>query len=151
MTQLLQFQDMLLYTREKAKLVKLNIHNFLETYMYIRYIIILLYYICWASFPLGASPIAQEEKPTDSLYQTSHFFHTQSAGKVYLHFDNTSYFMRESIWYKANIVNAETLIPEVKSKILYVDLFNQEGVIVKRNRHYIKKECVRGVSIFQTH
>ena len=47
--------------------------------------------------------------------------------------------MRESIWYKANIVNAETLIPEVKSKILYVDLFNQEGVIVKRNRHYIKE------------
>ncbi|MCS2387144.1 hypothetical protein NXV57_01460 [Bacteroides thetaiotaomicron] len=52
--------------------------------------------------------------------------------------------MRESIWYKANIVNAETLIPEVKSKILYVDLFNQEGVIVKRNRHYIKEGMCSG-------
>ena len=113
--------------------------------MYIRYIIILLYYICWASFPLGASPIAQEEKPTDSLYQNISLFSTLNPQeKVYLHFDNTSYFMRESIWYKANIVNAETLIPEVKSKILYVDLFNQEGVIVKRNRHYIKEGMCSG-------
>ena len=59
--------------------------------------------------------------------------------------------MRESIWYKANIVNAETLIPEVKSKILYVDLFNQEGVIVKRNRHYIKEGMCSGEFLSSRH
>lgn len=120
--------------------------------MYIRYIIILLYYICWASFPLGASPIAQEEKPTDSLYQNISLFSTLNPQeKVYLHFDNTSYFMRESIWYKANIVNAETLIPEVKSKILYVDLFNQEGVIVKLQQALYKRRNVFGEFLSSRH
>ena len=107
--------------------------------------VIILYFIIRISFPLCASPISQEEKEVDSLYQNLSLFsalHPQE--KVYLHFDNTSYFMRESIWYKANIVNAETLIPNVKSKVLYVDLFNQEGLLVKRNRHYIEEGMCSG-------
>lgn len=95
-----------------------------------KYLVIILYFIIRISFPLCASPISQEEKEVDSLYQNLSLFSTLNPQeKVYLHFDNTSYFMRESIWYKANIVNAETLIPNVKSKVLYVDLLNQEGII----------------------
>lgn len=110
-----------------------------------KYLVIILYFIIRISFPLCASPISQEEKEVDSLYQNLSLFSTLNPQeKVYLHFDNTSYFMRESIWYKANIVNAETLIPNVKSKVLYVDLLNQEGLLVKRNRHYIEEGMCSG-------
>lgn len=112
--------------------------------MYIRYIIT-LYYIFRITFPLCASQMPQEEKEPDSLYQNISLFSALNPQeKVYLHFDNTSYFIGESIWYKANVVNTETLIPDVKSKVLYVDLFNQEGVIVKRNRHYIEEGMCSG-------
>lgn len=110
-----------------------------------KYLVIILYFIIRIPFPLSAFPISQEEKKADSLYQNLSLFSALNPQeKVYLHFDNTSYFMGESIWYKANIVNAETLIPNVRSKVLYVDLFNQEGVIVKRNRHYIEEGMCSG-------
>lgn len=110
-----------------------------------KYLVIILYFIIRIPFPLCAFPISQEEKKADSLYQNLSLFSALNPQeKVYLHFDNTSYFMGESIWYKANIVNAETLIPNVRSKVLYVDLFNQEGVIVKRNRHYIEEGMCSG-------
>lgn len=110
-----------------------------------KHLVIILYFIIRIPFSLCASPISQDEKETDSLYQNISLFsalHPQE--KVYLHFDNTSYFMKESIWYKAHIVNAETLIPEVKSKVLYVDLLSQEGILVKRNRHYIEEGMCSG-------
>lgn len=110
-----------------------------------KYLVIILYFIIRIPFPLSAFPISQEEKKADSLYQNLSLFSALNPQeKVYLHFDNTSYFMGESIWYKANIVNAETLIPNVRSKVLYVDLFNQEGVIVKRNRHHIEEGMCSG-------
>ena len=57
--------------------------------------------------------------------------------KVFLHLDNNAYYIGEKIWYKAYVTNAQTLKPLGVSRVLYVDLLTQEGVFVKRNRHYI--------------
>lgn len=59
----------------------------------------------------------------DTLVQNINTFSQQySQEKVYLHFDNTSYFLGEKIWYKANVVNADQHCPSPLSAVLYVDL-----------------------------
>lgn len=54
--------------------------------------------------------------------------------KVYLHFDNTAYYVGETIWFKAYVVTSERHCPTAYSKILYVELITQEGEIVERKR-----------------
>ena len=53
--------------------------------------------------------------------------------KVYLQFDNTSYYPGETIWFKAFVVNASTL-KRAPSKVLYVDLISPEGVLLKQQK-----------------
>ena len=53
--------------------------------------------------------------------------------KVYLQFDNTSYYSGETIWFKAFVVSASTL-GRAESKILYVDLLSPEGVVLKQQK-----------------
>lgn len=53
--------------------------------------------------------------------------------KVYLQFDNTSYYTGETIWFKAFVVNASTL-KRAQSKVLYVDLISPTGVLLKQQK-----------------
>ena len=53
--------------------------------------------------------------------------------KVYLQFDNTSYYTGETIWFKAFVVNASTL-RRAESKVLYVDLISPTGVLLKQQK-----------------
>jgi hypothetical protein len=50
--------------------------------------------------------------------------------KVYLHFDNTGYYLGETIWFKAYVVTAEEHLPTTLSRVLYVELLNPEGDVV---------------------
>jgi hypothetical protein len=52
--------------------------------------------------------------------------------KVYLHFDNNSYYQGDSIWFKAYVVTARDNKPTMLSKPLYVDLIDQLGNVVDR-------------------
>ena len=51
--------------------------------------------------------------------------------KVYLMFDNTSYFQGETIWFKAFVVNASKLT-RARSTVLYVDLLSPNGVLLQQ-------------------
>ena len=53
--------------------------------------------------------------------------------KVFLQFDNTSYYCGETIWFKAFVVNATTL-QTAQSKVLYVDLVSPTGVVLKQQK-----------------
>ena len=53
--------------------------------------------------------------------------------KVYLQFDNTSYYAGETIWFKAFVVNASTL-KRAQSKVLYIDLISPTGVLLKQQK-----------------
>ena len=53
--------------------------------------------------------------------------------KVYLQFDNTSYYAGETIWFKAFVVDASTL-KRAQSKVLYVDLISPNGVLLKQQK-----------------
>lgn len=49
--------------------------------------------------------------------------------KVYLHFDNTGYYIGETIWFKAYIVNAANHTSTSLSKVLHVELLTPEGTV----------------------
>lgn len=57
--------------------------------------------------------------------------------KVYLHFDNTGYFMGETIFFKAYVVNAATQMRTELSQTLYVELVNPEGEVVNTQKVFI--------------
>ncbi len=48
--------------------------------------------------------------------------------RVYLHFDNSTYYKGEHIWYKANIVRGDNLKKTDVSKVLYVELVSPIGI-----------------------
>lgn len=52
--------------------------------------------------------------------------------KVHLHFDNTSYYVGDTIWFKTYVVLAETEVPSSISRPLYVELVDQAGHIADR-------------------
>lgn len=67
--------------------------------------------------------------------------------KVYLHFDNTAYFLGETIWFKAYVVQTGRNGLSPLSKTLYVDLITPEGDIVESKK--VKLSDGKGVGEFQ--
>ena len=54
--------------------------------------------------------------------------------KVYLHFDNTAYYLGESLWFKGYVVTAERNAWSQFSKTLYVELVTAEGNILETKK-----------------
>ena len=54
--------------------------------------------------------------------------------KVYLHLDNTSYFLGESIWFKAYVTQTDTTVEKELSRVLHVELLNPEGDVVQHRK-----------------
>ena len=63
--------------------------------------------------------------------------------KVYLHFDNNCYFQGDTIWYKAYVVLADDNSPQPLSKILYVELLNEQGYLMERQQLTIDDRCIK--------
>ena len=62
------------------------------------------------------------------------FFKNYPQEKVYLHFDNTEYFIGETIWFKAYIVSVEQNDLSALSGVLYVELVTTEGNVVETKK-----------------
>ena len=62
--------------------------------------------------------------------------------KVYLHFDNTSYFRNEKIWFYATVIRADNSQQSNISGVLYVDLVAPGGYII----HSQKLKIVNGTA-----
>ncbi|MCR5180744.1 MAG: hypothetical protein K6C30_05960 [Bacteroidaceae bacterium] len=52
--------------------------------------------------------------------------------KVYVHLDNTCYFLGDTIWYAAYTRRTDKDIPSGISRVLYIELLNQDGYLVER-------------------
>ena len=57
---------------------------------------------------------------------------SQLQEKVYIHTDNQCYFVGDTLWYKAYVVQAGTLQPTYMSRLLYVELLSPDGLLVER-------------------
>ena len=64
--------------------------------------------------------------------------------KVYLHMDNRSYFIGDTIWFKAYVMNATTLNPTQMSGVLYVELLNEKGVEMERKKMSLENGMCHG-------
>ena len=64
--------------------------------------------------------------------QTEMFADAYPREKVHLHFDNTSYYLGDTIWFKSYVVMAEGNRPSSISKPLYVELIDQLGNVQER-------------------
>mgnify|MGYP007101825261 FL=1 len=59
---------------------------------------------------------------------------SQLQEKVYVHTDNTCYFVGDTLWYKAYVTRADTHQPTDMSRILYVELLSPDGLLVERQQ-----------------
>ena len=59
--------------------------------------------------------------------------------KVYVHTDNSTYFVGDTLWYKAYVSRADNLKPTNYSKLLYVELLTPDGYLVERQRVVINQ------------
>lgn len=64
--------------------------------------------------------------------------------RVYMHFDNTSYYKGESIWFKAYVVRDDNLHTTNLSRILYVELLNSIGYPVETQKLVIENGQAHG-------
>ena len=69
----------------------------------------------------------QAEKLFDQFKKAARFDYNYPREKVYVHIDNSSYYVGDTIWYKAYVVRASSLKPTTLSKVLYVELRNADG------------------------
>ncbi|MGF1923711.1 MAG: carboxypeptidase-like regulatory domain-containing protein [Bacteroidia bacterium] len=52
--------------------------------------------------------------------------------KIYLHFDKSTYLNTDTIWFKAYLVHGSLHTPSSISQLLYTELLNDEGEVIKR-------------------
>lgn len=65
------------------------------------------------------------------------FGHRIPQEKVYVHMDNTSYMMGDTIWFKAYLRRTDTDKPSEVSRTLYVELRDTDGYLVERKLIYM--------------
>jgi hypothetical protein len=100
--------------------------------------LLLLVNIIFLSFRLYAQPDSPAAAMFKFVQNIQIFNKLYPREKVYLHFDNTGYYLGETIWFKAYIVNAGNLQPDVKSGVLYVELLNPLGEVLDTKKLKIK-------------
>ena len=74
----------------------------------------------------------QAERLFEWFKAASGFDRTYPREKVYLHLDNSAYLENDSIWYKAYVVRASSLLPTTLSRVLYVELLNADGQMMEK-------------------
>ena len=60
--------------------------------------------------------------------------------RVFLHFDNTAYYLGETMWFKAYVSFGADNRPSTLSKVLYVELVAPEGYVVETKKYKISDD-----------
>ena len=87
---------------------------------------------------LSLSGYAQQSEEATSilsyLQKAMNFNKVVPQEKVYLHLDNTGYFENETLWFKAYVTRTDNGKPSDLSKVLYVELLNPSGDVIKTQK-----------------
>ena len=84
---------------------------------------------------LATSVYILASSDTDSIYHKVQGFGIGlPQEKVYLHLDNTCYFVDDTIWYKGYVTRSDKGTLTDLSKILYVELLTPDGFLVERQQ-----------------
>lgn len=74
----------------------------------------------------------------DYARRLSEFSFLNPQEKVWLHFDNTGYYIGETMWFAAYVVEAAGHRPVPVSRVLYVELLTPEGLVVDSRKLEIR-------------
>jgi len=85
----------------------------------------------------------------DYACNLSIFNNTYPQEKVYLHMDNRSYYIGDTIWFKAYVMDATTLHPTHTSGVLYVELLNDFGAEIDCKKLEIQDGMCHGEFILK--
>ena len=69
--------------------------------------------------------------------------------QIFVHTDNTCYFLGDTIYYKAYVRRSDTGLPSRVSGVLYAELLNQDGYLVQRQQLELKNGQVHGSFVLQ--
>ena len=90
---------------------------------------------CLCLFILYSSCLKSSQNDVDSLFRKVEGFGIGlPQEKVYLHIDNTCYFIGDTIWYKGYVTRSDKGTLTDLSKILYVELLTPDGYLVERQQ-----------------
>ena len=93
-------------------------------------------------------PSAAQDAATDSLYRKVEAFgRVLPQEKVYLHLDNTCYFLGDTIWYKGYVTQGDKGTLTALSKILYVELLTPDGYVVERQQLEMPNGMANGMFV----
>ena len=69
--------------------------------------------------------------------------------QIFIHMDNTCYFLGDTLYYKAYVRRTDTGVPSKLSGVLYAELLNQDGYLVQRQQLEMKNGQVNGSFVLQ--
>ena len=95
---------------------------------------ILIILLCWCT---SFASLHSQNVSSDTIFKQFFdnaiaFADTYPREKAYLHFDNSSYYVGDTIWFKAYTALAENNALSTISKPLYVEMLDQTGHIAQR-------------------
>lgn len=105
---------------------------------------ILLLYFFLVAFHISAQQDPATQKMLGFIKNIKNYNILYPQEKVYLHFDNTGYYLGETIWFKAYSVTTKFIEPTIYSKILYVELITPEGDIIETKKLKIEEGQCHG-------
>jgi len=88
--------------------------------------------------------VSQNHFPDLVKEKLSEYRLTDYPEKVYIHTDKPYYSLDESIWFTGYLVNGITNTQSAKSAVLYVELINDQDIVVAQKKLFIDKVSVAG-------
>ena len=90
---------------------------------------------------LGTSTLSTAQNRLDSIaYRAMQVGLVMQQERVYLHFDNSAYYLGETMWFKAYVSFGADNRPSTLSKVLYVELVAPEGYVVETKKYKISDD-----------
>lgn len=87
--------------------------------------------------PIQVSPTNAASPLFAYIQKAMNFNKVVPQEKVYMHFDNMGYFEDETLWFKAYVTRTDSGCATNLSKVLYVELLNPTGDVIKTRKYPI--------------
>ena len=93
---------------------------------------------------LTSALTAQTSEAAQHVLRAAQWNRLYPQEKVYLHLDNTAYFLGETIWIKAYVTRSDTENRSNISRVLYVELISPRGFVAERRKLQVTDGLARG-------
>jgi len=95
---------------------------------------LILFFCLIGQFAMAQTDTIALQKLKSFVKKINTFSKEYPQEKVYLHFDNTAYYLSETLWFKGYVVTAAGNALSPLSKTLYVELVSPEGNILETKK-----------------